>query len=70
MKTLLLKWWLFFCAQSVVALTAYEFGFFTELVEKDPTRLSFVILTILCPILPPLITVGDKIEVIRITQSR
>ena len=47
MKTLLLKWWLFLCTQGVVAGIAYYFGFFNSIVDKDPTRLSFLILGIL-----------------------
>lgn len=47
MKTLLLKWWLFLCAQGVLAFTAFKFGFFTELLAKDITRMSFLILGVL-----------------------
>jgi hypothetical protein len=47
MKVLLLKWWLFLCVQALVFFTAYKFNFFNELLEKDPTKLSFFILFIL-----------------------
>lgn len=47
MKTIFLKWWLFLCSQAIVGYAAYKMNFFHELLEKDPTRLSFVILCIL-----------------------
>jgi len=47
MKALLLKWWLFMCVHGVVLATAYKINFFHNLVEKDPTRLSFLLLAIL-----------------------
>ena len=47
MKTLLLKWWLFLCTQAAIAGIAFYLGFFQSLIEKDPTRLSFLIIAIL-----------------------
>ena len=47
MKALLLKWWLFLCAQGAVLAIANHFGFFQDLFEKDPTRIGFGILGIL-----------------------
>ena len=44
MKALLLKWWLFLCAQGAVMAIANHFGFFQDLFIKDPTRIGFGIL--------------------------
>lgn len=46
-KNVLLRWWFLFCVQGSIGIVAYYFGFFHHLVEKDPTRLGFIILTIL-----------------------
>ncbi len=47
MKSLLIKWWLYMCVHGVLAATGYKYNFFQSLVEKDPTRLSFLLLIIL-----------------------
>ena len=41
-----LRWWLFFCLTVLATAVCYYFGFFNELIEKDATRLSFVIIGI------------------------
>jgi hypothetical protein len=41
-----LRWWLFFCLTILATTVCYYFGFFNELLEKDATRLSFVIIGI------------------------
>lgn len=41
-----LRWWLFFCLTILATTVCYYFGFFTELLEKDATKLSFVIIAI------------------------
>ena len=47
MKTLLLKWWLFLCTQAAIGGIAFYLGFFNSILNKDPTRLTFFILSIL-----------------------
>ena len=44
MKSLLLKWWLFLCAQGAVIAIANHFQFFQDLFAKDPTRIGFGII--------------------------
>jgi hypothetical protein len=39
-----LKWWLIFCTSLLIGYTGYYLGFFQELLDKDVTKLSFVIL--------------------------
>ena len=46
-KNVLLRWWFLFCGQISIGIVAYYLGFFHHLLEKDPTRLGFIILTIL-----------------------
>ena len=46
MKTLLLKWWLFLCALGAVSAMAYYINFHQVLLEKDPTRISLVIIAL------------------------
>jgi hypothetical protein len=41
-----LRWWLFFCLTILATSVCYYFEFFNELLEKDATRLSFVIIGI------------------------
>ena len=47
MKTLLLKWWLFLCALGGVSAMAWYINFHQVLQDKDPTRISFVIISLL-----------------------
>lgn len=42
----ILRWWLFFCLSIAAAVIVHYFGFFTELYEKDQTKLSFAIVAI------------------------
>lgn len=44
MKTLLLKWWLFLCAFGAVSVMAWYINFHQVLADRDPTRISFVII--------------------------
>lgn len=44
--SMFLRWWLLFCTSCAAMFTAYSFGFIDELLAKDITRLSFVILTV------------------------
>lgn len=42
----LLRWWLIYCLSIVTLIVAYYLGFFHELMAKDATYLSFVIIGI------------------------
>lgn len=42
----LLRWWLIYCLSIVSLVISYYLGFFSELLEKDITKLSFVIIAI------------------------
>ena len=42
----LLRWWLIYCLSIVTLIVSYYMGFFQELLEKDVTYLSFVIIII------------------------
>lgn len=44
--SIFLRWWLLFCLSITGAILAYSFGFFEELVNKDMTKISFVILLV------------------------
>ena len=39
-----LRWWLFFCISLTTMGVAHYFGMFTELYEKDVTKISFAII--------------------------
>ena len=42
----LLRWWLIYCLSIISLVVSYYLGFFAELLEKDITKLSFVIIAI------------------------
>tara|TARA_Y100000114_G_scaffold98861_1_gene92054 strand:+ start:1623 stop:2105 length:483 start_codon:yes stop_codon:yes gene_type:complete len=44
MNRIVIRWWLVFCISVLLCAIGFSFGLVNELYQKDPTRISFLIL--------------------------
>ncbi len=46
LNRIVIRWWIVFCISVLLSAIGYSFGLVDELYEKDPTRISFLILAL------------------------